>query len=136
MRGPSTRYVHCPRQVTSSLWWGSNLPQQSPVLGPDAVLMPPGAGVGASGSGLITLDPLLPEQGALCSHWDRYLFGCEFAFPASMPLPELASMDLQNTPFHHRHYSDSFPLNQLFTSGGQNTGASASASVLPMKIQD
>ena len=32
--------------------------------------------------------------------------------------------------------SGSFPMSQLFTSGGQNIGASASASVLPMKIQD
>ena len=30
----------------------------------------------------------------------------------------------------------SFPMSQLFTSGGQSTGASASASVLPMNIQD
>ena len=32
--------------------------------------------------------------------------------------------------------SGSFLTNQLFTSGSQSTGASASASVLPMKIQD
>ena len=31
--------------------------------------------------------------------------------------------------------SRSFPMNQLFASGGQSTGASASASVLPMNIQ-
>ena len=31
--------------------------------------------------------------------------------------------------------SGSFPLSQFFTSGGQSTGASASASVLPMNIQ-
>ena len=30
----------------------------------------------------------------------------------------------------------SFPMSQFFTSGGQSTGASASASVLPMSIQD
>ena len=30
--------------------------------------------------------------------------------------------------------SGSFPINQLFASGGQNTGASASVSVLPMNI--
>ena len=30
----------------------------------------------------------------------------------------------------------SFPMSQLFTSGGQSCGASASASVLPMNIQD
>ena len=32
--------------------------------------------------------------------------------------------------------SGSFPVSQLFTSGGQNTGVSVSASVLPMNIQD
>ena len=31
--------------------------------------------------------------------------------------------------------SGSFPMSQFFTSGGQNIGASASASVLPMNIQ-
>ena len=31
--------------------------------------------------------------------------------------------------------SGSFPVNQLFTSGGQSIGASASASILPMDIQ-
>ena len=32
--------------------------------------------------------------------------------------------------------SGSFQMNQLFTSGGQSIGVSASASVLPMNIQD
>ena len=32
--------------------------------------------------------------------------------------------------------SGSFPKSQFFTSGGQNIGASASASVLPVNIQD
>ena len=32
--------------------------------------------------------------------------------------------------------SRSFPMSQFFTSGGQNIGVSASASVLPMNIQD
>ena len=32
--------------------------------------------------------------------------------------------------------SGSFPMNQFFTLGGQSIGASASASVLPMSIQD
>ena len=32
--------------------------------------------------------------------------------------------------------SESFPMNQFFTPGGQNIGVSASASVLPMNIQD
>ena len=32
--------------------------------------------------------------------------------------------------------SESFPMSQFFTPGGQSTGVSASASVLPMNIQD
>ena len=32
--------------------------------------------------------------------------------------------------------SESFPMNQFFSSGGQTIGVSASASVLPMNIQD
>ena len=32
--------------------------------------------------------------------------------------------------------SDSFPMSQLFTWGGQSTGVSASVSLLPMNIQD
>ena len=32
--------------------------------------------------------------------------------------------------------SGSYPMSQIFTSGGQSIGASASASVLPMNIQD
>ena len=43
------------------------------------------------------------------------------------------------TPFYHPQSflaSGSFPVSQFFTSGGQSIGASASASVLPMNIQD
>ena len=42
-------------------------------------------------------------------------------------------------PFSHLQYfpaSGSFPVSQLFTSGGQSVRAAASASVLPMNIQD
>ena len=43
-------------------------------------------------------------------------------------------------PFYFRFQSfpasGSFPVSQLFATGGQSTGASASASVLPMNIQD
>ena len=42
-------------------------------------------------------------------------------------------------PFSHRQSfsaSGSFQMSQFFKSGGQNIGASASASVLPMNIQD
>ena len=40
--------------------------------------------------------------------------------------------------FFHQYFpaSGSFPVSQFFTSGGQSTGVSASASVLPMNIQD
>ena len=39
---------------------------------------------------------------------------------------------------HHQYFpaSGSFPMSQLFTSGGQSIGASASTWVLPMNIQD
>ena len=39
---------------------------------------------------------------------------------------------------HHQSFpaSGSFPVSQFFTSGGQSIGASDSASVLPMNIQD
>ena len=42
-------------------------------------------------------------------------------------------------PFSHLQSfpaSGSFPMSQLFTSGGQSIGVSTSASVLPMNIQD
>ena len=43
------------------------------------------------------------------------------------------------SPFSHLQpfpASGSFPMSQFFTSGGRSIGASASASVLPMNIQD
>ena len=46
--------------------------------------------------------------------------------PLSSPSPPAFSL------FQHR----SFPMSQLFTSGGQSVGASALALVLPMNIQD
>ena len=39
-------------------------------------------------------------------------------------------------PLQSSPASESFPVSQFFTSGGQSIGASASASVLPMNIQD
>ena len=38
--------------------------------------------------------------------------------------------------FNLSQQCDSFPVSQIFTSGGQNIGISASASVLPMNTQD
>jgi len=50
--------------------------------------------------------------------------------PAISPSEALSS-------FYHQSFPASgiFPMSQLFASGDQNTGASASASVLPMNIQ-
>ena len=51
--------------------------------------------------------------------------------PPSHPLLPLFSSCPQSFPA-----SGSFPMRQLFTSGGQSIGASVSTSVLPMNIQD
>ena len=54
---------------------------------------------------------------------------CNNAIQPSHPIVPFSSC-LQSFPA-----SGSFPVSQFFTSGGQSTGASASASVLPMNIQ-
>ena len=60
---------------------------------------------------------------------------CPLSQPSQLPtnpLPVIPfSSCLQSFPA-----SGSFPMSWLFTSGGQSIGASASASVLPMNIQD
>ena len=59
----------------------------------------------------------------------------------SCPLSQLCYLSISSsvTPFSScpRSFptSEPFPMSQLFASGGQNIGASASASVLPMNIQ-
>ena len=53
------------------------------------------------------------------------------AIQPSHPLLSPFSSSLQSFPA-----LGSFPMNQFFTSGGQSIGVSASASVLPMNIQD
>ena len=72
-------------------------------------------------------------------------------FPVHHQLPELAQThvhqvsDASNHPIFYHTFSSclqsfpasgSFPMSQLFTSGGQRIGTSTSASVLPMNIQD
>ena len=52
------------------------------------------------------------------------------AIQLSHPLPPPSPHDLTFPA------SESFQMSQFFTSGGQSIGASASASVLPMNIQD
>ena len=66
-------------------------------------------------------------------------------FPIHHQLPELAQTHVHRVgdaivPFssclQSFPESGSFPVSQFFASGGQRTGASASASVLPVNIQD
>ena len=60
--------------------------------------------------------------------------------PSSCPLhrwrhPAISSFDALFFCLQSFSASRTFPMSQLFTSNDQNTGASASASVLPMSIQ-
>ena len=63
-----------------------------------------------------------------CSHscplsrWSQHTISCSVV-PFSSHLQSFSA-------------SESFPISQFFTSGGQSIGVSASASVLPMNIQD
>ena len=50
--------------------------------------------------------------------------------------PAISSSASFFSPLQSFPSSRSFPMSQLFTSGGQSIGASASASVLPINIQD
>ena len=63
-----------------------------------------------------------------CSDSSPSTWWCCLTFSSSA---DLFSFCLQSLPA-----SGSFPMSQFFTSGGQGIGASASASVLPMNIQD
>ena len=66
-------------------------------------------------------------------HWVSYTLGVIYieAIPTISSSIVPFSSCLQSFPA-----SGSFPISQFFTSGGQSTGASASASVLPRCIQD
>ena len=63
------------------------------------------------------------------------------ACPSSCPLcqwcpPTISSSIVLFSCLQSSPASQSFPMSQLFPSGGQSIGASASESVLPMTIQD
>ena len=64
------------------------------------------------------------------------------AYPNSCPLSRWCHPAISSSiiPFSSRLQSfpasESFPMTQLFTSGGQSIGVSASTSVLPMNTQD
>ena len=67
-----------------------------------------------------------PELAQIHVHWGSDAIQSSY----SMSSPSFSSC-LQSFPA-----SGSFPMTQFFTSGGQSIGVSASASVLPMNIQD
>ena len=64
------------------------------------------------------------------------------AYPNSCPLSQWCHQTISSSVIPFSSCPQSFPasgsfqMNQLFASGGQSTGVSASASVLPMNIQD
>ena len=79
--------------------------------------------------GLQHTRPLCPlPSPAVCPNSCPLRWWCHAAISSS---DALFSFGLQSFPA-----SEIFPMSQLFTSDDQNTGVSASASVLPMIIQD
>ena len=66
----------------------------------------------------------LPEFAQVLVHWVGDAI--QPSHPLSSPSPPT---------FNLSQHQESFPMSQLFASGGQIIGASASASVLPMNIQ-
>ena len=71
-----------------------------------------------------------------CPSWSLKV--CSKSYPLSQRccLNISSSGTLFSSCSHSFPASGSFPVSQLFPSGGQRIGASASASVLPMNIQD
>ena len=67
----------------------------------------------------------LPEFTQTNAHWIGDAI--QSSHPLSSPSPPT---------FNLSQHQSLFPVSQLFTSGGQSIGTSASASVLPMNIQD
>ena len=67
----------------------------------------------------------LPEFAQTHVHWVGDVI--QPSHPLSPRSPPVLSLS---------QHQGSFPVSQFFASGGQNTGVSASASVLPMNIQD
>ena len=84
--------------------------------------------------------------------WDLRTVACQTSLPCPSLSPEVCSnlcpfnrwcyLTISSPAAHFSSCPQSFPasglfpMSQLFSSGGQNIGASASTSVLPMNIQD
>ena len=71
----------------------------------------------------LPVDHQLAEFTQTHVYWVRDAIHPSFAIPFSSCLPSFPA-------------SESFQMSQLFTSGGQSTGVSASTSVLPVNTQD
>ena len=100
----------------------------------------------------IIIDNFLVVQSLNCVRLCHTMNCSMTGFPVLHCLPELAQTLVQSMydaiqPSHplslpsplalyHSHHQGLFPVNLLFSSGGPSVGASASASVLPMNIQD
>ena len=104
-------------------------------------------GTGCPDSCLQGYCPVTQSCPTLCNPMDRSMPGFPILHSPgvcsnSCPLSQWCHPTISSSvvPFSSRPQSfpasGSFPMSQLFTSGGQNSGASASASVLPMNIQD
>ena len=67
-----------------------------------------------------------------------YREACSNSCPSSQWCHPITSSSVVPFSSHLQSFpaSGAFPMSQLFPSGGQSTGASASASVLPMNIQN
>ena len=73
------------------------------------------------------------------SEWDKLAHKAFLSITNSQRLLKLMSIESVMASYHFSCLpsfpaSGSFPMSQFFTSGDQSIGASASASVLPMKI--
>ena len=68
----------------------------------------------------LSLSPGVCPSSCLLNHWCHPIISSSVSSPSA---------------FHSFPASGSFPVSQPFTSDGQNIGASASASILPMSIQ-
>ena len=73
----------------------------------------------------------LPVHHQLPELTQTHVHGVHDAIQPSHPLSSPAPL-----AFSLSQHQGSFPMSQIFASGGQSIGASASASVLPMNIQN
>ena len=98
-----------------NVWWCSSGSQSCQILCNPVDRSPPG----------LPVHHQLP--GFTQTHVHRVGDAIQPSHPLSSPSPPAFSLS-------QHHGKDSFPVSQIFESGGQSIGASASASVLPMPL--